>query len=410
MNSNDNIKNVIENKNLEMIFEPVVSVIKHSVIGFNVNSLGMEIEGERITMDILMKEFSKKGCAIELDRIYREKAIETFEKIYESNKEFLLFIKINSSVISDYVGSGIIKDLINNFDINPKNVVLEIIEDKIKNLESLKEFINTYRSLGFLVSLSDMGHGFSNLDKISYVEPDIIKISKAITENIEIDYYKQEVFKALVNLSKNIGALVIVEGIERYEQALTVIELGADMLEGGYFGSCKEIDDIFIDDVKDKVKNAAKQYEEYMQEKINFEKSKHKNYERIMDKILKELSRKKEVEFNDTLDQVIAKNDDFECIYILNDKGIQVSKTFTYYKNMLNQKALIFQPAEEGTNHSLKKYYYFLKNMGLSKYITEPYISLATGNLCTTISYVFENEEDKKYILCIDFNPSNINI
>ena len=129
-----------------------------------------------------------------------------------------------------------------------------------------------------------------------------------------------------------------------------------------------------------------------------------------MDKILKELSRKKEVEFNDTLDQVIAKNDDFECIYILNDKGIQVSKTFTYYKNMLNQKALIFQPAEEGTNHSLKKYYYFLKNMGLSKYITEPYISLATGNLCTTISYVFENEEDKKYILCIDFNPSNINI
>jgi hypothetical protein len=65
------------------------------------------------------------------------------------------------------------------------------------------------------------------------------------------------------------------------------------------------------------------------------------------------------------LQSVIGDNEVFECIYVLDDKGVQVSDTVTYYKNMLKQKALIFQPAEKGTNHSLKKFYYFLKNMGL---------------------------------------------
>ncbi|WMJ82145.1 EAL domain-containing protein [Clostridium sp. MB40-C1] len=410
MVDNIDIKDIIKNRNLKIIFEPVVSVIKHSVIGFQVTSIGAENNNEIIAMETLVDLAEKEECAIELDRLYREKAIEAFKKVYEKNKEFLLFININASIISKYVGSGIIKDLINEFEINHGNVVLEIVEDNVKDIESLKTFINNYRSLGFLVCLSDMGHGFSNLDKISYVEPDIIKISGAISKNVECDYYKQEIFKALVNLSKNIGALVIVDGIESYEQALTIIELGSDMLEGIYFGNSEEIGEKFIEKAKTKVQGVAKQYEDYMKDKIKLEKAKHKDYEEMMENVLAELSKRTEKEFDEILNDVICINEKFECIYLLNDKGVQVSKTFTYYKNMLQQKALIFQPAKEGTNHSLKKYYYFLKNMGLTKYITEPYISLATGNLCTTISSVFESKDNKRYILCIDFNPNDINI
>ncbi|MCY6372308.1 EAL domain-containing protein [Clostridium ganghwense] len=410
MNSKIEIKNIIKNKNLEICFEPVVSVIKQSIIGFEVSSEGCIDGNNVISMETLIKYAEEENVVIDLDRLYREKAVENFTKIYEKNKEMLLFLNINASIISKFVGSGIIMDLVNEFNINPKNIVLEIVEDNVKDMESLKKFINDYRNKGFLVALSDIGYGFANLDKISYVEPDIIKISGAITENIEYDYYKQEIFKSLVNLCKSIGALVIGDGIENYQQTLCVIELGADMIQGKYFGNCNAIDSDFIGEARVKVQDVAKQYENYMIDKINLEKSKHKGYEAIMDNVLKELSNRIEEEFNDILQSVIGDNEAFECIYVLNNKGIQVSDTFTYCKNMLQQKALIFQPAEKGTNHSLKKYYYFLKNMGLNKYITEPYISLATGNLCTTISSVFESEDNKKYILCIDFNPNHINI
>ncbi|WP_085829349.1 EAL domain-containing protein [Clostridium massiliodielmoense] len=410
MQKNINIKNIIENKNLEIIFEPVVSIIKQAIIGFKVSNVGCYENDEFISIDKLMKMAEESNLAIEIDRLYREKAVEKFSNIYVNNKELLLFINISVSLISKFVGSGIIMELIDVYNINPENIVLEIVEDKVEDIEGLRNFINFYRSKGFLVSVSDIGSGLANLDKISYVEPDIIKISGVITEDISVDYYKQEIFKALVNLSKNIGALVIGDGIENSIETLTAMELGADMLGGKHFGNCEIIDDEFIINTEKNVGLLAKEYENYMIEKAKMEKNKYKNYEKTIEKVIHELTITKEENFDDKLKDVIDSYDDFECIYVLNEKGVQITDTFTYYKNMMPQKALIFSPAKKGTNHSLKKYYYFLKNMALKKYVTEPYISLATGNLCITISSVFKGANEKKYIVCIDFNPSDINL
>jgi hypothetical protein len=55
----------------------------------------------------------------------------------------------------------------------------------------------------------------------------------------------------------------------------------------------------------------------------------------------------------------------------------------------------------------MKDYFYMLIDGGLSKttYITEPYLSLATGNICVTFSRLFRNPEtDKRFILCTDIN------
>ena len=63
----------------------------------------------------------------------------------------------------------------------------------------------------------------------------------------------------------------------------------------------------------------------------------------------------------------------------------------------------LYQPANQGTDHSYKKYYYYLKEIEKDLYITEPYISYATGNQCLTISGKFLDENDESNILCIDF-------
>lgn len=96
----------------------------------------------------------------------------------------------------------------------------------------LKMFLCTYKEYGFLIALDDVGTGHSNLDRISLVKPDILKIDRSIIDNIDQRYHNQEVFKSLVNLSKRIGTMVVTEGVERKEEAILAFELGADMLQG----------------------------------------------------------------------------------------------------------------------------------------------------------------------------------
>lgn len=395
---------------LQIKYKPIVSIINRKIVGVESKNLGVTQNDSIISMREIVKKVEDEDKIISIDRTYREETVERYTSSILNSSEGLLFIDINLSVISKFVGSGIILDLIEKYQLKPQNVVLNITDDKFKSAESLKDFIVTYRSKGFLICLSEIGSGFANLDKISFFEPDIIKISKNITEFIEEDYYKQEVFKSLVNLSKNIGALVIADGIVSDEQALTTMDLGADMLTGEYFGYYDKLDSNLVNKVKETLNNIASKYMMYMEDKINFEKLNHKKYEKIIKRILKNLSGISEDSFNNILEKVSTEYDEFECIYVLNYDGIQVTDTFTQYKSMISQKALIFQPAVRMTNHSLKKYYYYLKNMALKKYITDAYISLATGNLCVTISEVFKSIDGNKYILCIDFNPNDINI
>ena len=66
----------------------------------------------------------------------------------------------------------------------------------------------------------------------------------------------------------------------------------------------------------------------------------------------------------------------------------------------------MFRPAPRGTDHSLKEYYYVLVDVELQKYTTDPYVSLASGTLCRTISTRFLDARDgRTYLLCVDVHP-----
>jgi EAL domain-containing protein (putative c-di-GMP-specific phosphodiesterase class I) len=399
------LNKIIDEEAIEVHYQPVVSIVKKSIIGLEGLSRGI-YENELIDPLPLFKKASKEKRSIDLDRLCREKVIENFLEIYSKHKDMLLFINVDGSTMTDEtVGSGFLLDLVNRCNIKPENIVLEIVESKVSNVQALARFVNNYRSYGFLIALDDVGSGRSNLDRISIIQPDIIKIDRVLVKDVHVDYYKQEVFKSLVSLSKTLGAMVVAEGIETEEEALKVVELGADMLQGFYFATPQKVTSSMIKTFNQPIRRVAAHYSAYLAERIRSQKIKHKEYEEVIKEALNEISKVEEKRFDFKLLDIINTHKVFECIYILDTAGVQVTDTVAAYGNYSKHKNLIFKPAKKGDDHSLKKYYYFLKNMKVSKYLTEPYISNATGTLCVTMSCVFKNLDNKKFILCVDLNP-----
>ena len=87
--------------------------------------------------------------------------------------------------------------------------------------------------------------------------------------------------------------------------------------------------------------------------------------------------------------------------YVLDESGIQCSKTVGA-KNMGACEKLVFHSAKIGVDHSIKNFYFNLVKRKQDTYITEPYVSMATGSLCITYSKIFKHEEIT-YVLCVDF-------
>ena len=88
----------------------------------------------------------------------------------------------------------------------------------------------------FSSPLDDIGNGHSNLDRIIHVRPDIIKIDRCLVSGIGQDYFKQELFKALVTLAHKLGARWLSpKGWKPRQKRQSAWKFGADMLQGYYF-------------------------------------------------------------------------------------------------------------------------------------------------------------------------------
>jgi len=399
-----NLNTLLEARTITTYFQPIVSIGKRMIVGYEALSRGINPNTKDIIMpDDLFALAAANNKLVDLDRLCREKALENYKLLANPNHP-LLFLNLDTAIIDEgVVGSGNLSSSVERLGISPTSVVIEIIESKVCDIHALKKFISTYKKLGFLIALDDVGNGHSNLDRIFHVRPDIIKIDRLLIRDIDTDYYKQELFKSLVYMAKKTGSLVVAEGIETNPEALACLEYGADMLQGYYFSRPEPVNTIVPSQFHDKLNHVATVFRTQKFEKINNDWRKKNDYCNQLQPLLCDLSTIKQDQFQKKLNET-AIECPLQYLYILDMNGIQITDTAGIAGTDRGESTNIFQVACKGTDQSLKDYYMFIQ-AGQDIYSTETYMSLANGKPCITYAMTFKDSSHCQYILCADFNP-----
>ena len=117
--------------------------------------------------------------------------------------------------------------------LTPDQVVFEIIEsDHAPNANHLKSLIAYYRKSGFRVALDDLGAGFSSLNLIHQLRPDIMKLDMDLIRGIHQDPYKASITEKLLELAQKLSILSVAEGVETPEELRWVRAHGVDFVQG----------------------------------------------------------------------------------------------------------------------------------------------------------------------------------
>jgi hypothetical protein len=206
-------------------------------------------------------------------------------------------------------------------------------------------------------------------------------------------------------MARKIGALVVAEGIESEEEALSALELGADILQGYYFSRKLARHYMDLSHCQDPINRTASRFRDYMVERTRRLKSLHARYESLARTLVQQLSAIEQDDYDRQLAASIQRFPQVEYMYVLDSSGIQTTETVGSFQPPTNVNPL-YGPAKKGTDHSLKDYYYLPAHTDIRKFTTEPYISLASGNISITISRIFRSISGERMILCIDIKPS----
>ena len=116
-------------------------------------------------------------------------------------------------------------------------IVLEITERaSIERMGDITDVVRDLRLLKYRLAVDDLGTGYAGLASFTQLSPDLVKLDHSLITGIDTNPVKQRVVRAMTTLCAELGMQVISEGIETVAEKDTLVELGADLLQGYLFG------------------------------------------------------------------------------------------------------------------------------------------------------------------------------
>lgn len=114
-----------------------------------------------------------------------------------------------------------------------RRMVIEITEEEEIDYEALERKRNAPGFSG-MFALDDYGSGYSNENTLLQLAPRFVKVDITIIRGIDTSPDKQQILRNMVAYAHPRSMKIVAEGVETAAELCTVIELGADLLQG-YF-------------------------------------------------------------------------------------------------------------------------------------------------------------------------------
>lgn len=405
MNSPDgplDVRALIAQGEVETHFQPITSIRRQNVLGLEALSRGRR-DGSLVSPGELFDCAHAQNLTSDLDSLCRNTALSSFSPLSATQDGLMLFVNMHpiTAQSGDHVGE--LERAVKKAGLEPNRVVIELLEVAFDEPDRALELVHRLRGAGFLIALDDIGAGHSNLDRIAHIRPDILKADRSLLAGIDTDYVKREVFKSLVLLSERIGGWIIAEGIETQEQALAVLEMGGDLMQGFYFARPLPLEDELLPGIE-RVNECGRAFKEQTLERILSNRRRYDARIESLTSLLDTLRRAPVSEFEQLLTQRSGEFPRIESACVLNDRGEQVCDTVLFSPSPLaGRKSVIFAPPARGTDHSFKEYFYLLSEARLNPFVTEPYVPLPSGDLCVTLTTFVRCALGDNHVLVLHF-------
>jgi EAL domain-containing protein (putative c-di-GMP-specific phosphodiesterase class I) len=118
--------------------------------------------------------------------------------------------------------------------VSPSRLVVELLEHWAADVEPtlLLEGLERLRSAGIRVALDDVGAGVSNLGLILMTSPSLLKVDSSLVQGVATSAPRSAALRAVRILAREIGAEIVVEGVETEEDLAKVRELEIPLGQG----------------------------------------------------------------------------------------------------------------------------------------------------------------------------------
>ncbi|WP_263144352.1 EAL domain-containing protein [Pseudomonas alcaligenes] len=219
-------------------FQPFIDTATGLIAGVEALGRLRQADGRLVSVGPLFFDPKVSGTALRrLDRAIRENALQ---RLHEAPDDWFLSLNISPRWIGRlHPGQALpsLKQLL-LAGIPAHRIVFEITE--LGASRRLPEVVARYREAGARIAIDDFGAGYSQLDRVLALEPDILKLDMRLFQEAARGGASGEVVKALAQMAEKTGCWIIAEGVETEAEMDFALECGARYVQGYLFARAEE--------------------------------------------------------------------------------------------------------------------------------------------------------------------------
>lgn len=159
-------------------------------------------------------------------------------KIWEEQfgQSFTMAVNLSVRQFKDPNLVRLVREVLQETGLPPRLLEIEITESEEMQTDSyILQTLHELKNLDLRIAIDDFGTKYSSLSRLKNLPVDKMKIDMQFVRGIAEDKKNQGIAKSIIDLSKNLGLLVIGEGVETEEQLSFLRDFGCDEIQGYYF-------------------------------------------------------------------------------------------------------------------------------------------------------------------------------
>ncbi len=229
------LQDALDAQNLTVHFQPIVDSEKH-VCSYEA-LVRWEHRGELISPGAFLPVVEDMGRMVDLGEIVLRKAIKIFTEVTDSDDATTLHINVDASQLLDPNFPQTVRDVVEEFDLDPSRLILELTEGEwVDSNEDLETVLLELANGGFAFAIDDFGSGYSSLGRLLTV-PGLaeIKIDRSMVMR-SMDPRTGAIVAGLVEIADRLEVALVAEGVEKTEEFAVLRRAGIPYFQGYLFG------------------------------------------------------------------------------------------------------------------------------------------------------------------------------
>jgi diguanylate cyclase (GGDEF)-like protein/PAS domain S-box-containing protein len=233
------MRDALHEERLELYYQPQISLVTGELWGLEALVRWKDEDGTMIMPGEFIPLAEETGLIVPMGNwVLRQACTQATNWTRQGMPEIKIAVNVSNYELANHHWFERVKETLELTGFPAHLLHLEITESTTSSKEPyIQQVYEDLLNLGISLAIDDFGTGYSTFSSMQAIRFQIFKIDQSIIHNLTENSNTREIVKAMIAMAHSLQQIVVAEGVETEEQALTLKSLACDVVQGYYYSA-----------------------------------------------------------------------------------------------------------------------------------------------------------------------------